>query len=53
MVTAIYERAKKLVRFSFPQDRGMDEYFFRRVESAPRKQAASMIVLAVEPTDYF
>lgn len=53
MATIIDERAEKLDCFSFPQDRGGYEYFFRRVESVQQKQAASAIVVAMEPTNYF
>jgi transposase len=53
MVAVISERAEKLDRFSFPQDRRGYDYFFRRVESVRRKLGATAIVLAMEPTNYF
>jgi transposase len=53
VVTVIGENAEKLDRFSFPQDRGGYEYFFRRVESLQQNHHASGFVLAMEPTNYF
>jgi transposase len=53
MVAVISERAEKLDRFSFPQNREGYEYFFRRVESLQQKHHASKFVLAMEPTNYF
>jgi transposase len=47
------ERAKRLDRFPFPQDRGGYEYFFGRVESVRQRNNASAVVLTMEPTNYF
>jgi transposase len=53
MAAVINERAERLDRFSFPQDRGGYEYFLQRVENVREKQNASGIVVAMEPTNYY
>lgn len=53
MVVVINEKADKLDRFSFPQDRGGYDYFLRRVEGVRQKQHASRLVVAMEPTNHF
>jgi len=53
MVVVITDKAERLDRFSFPQDRGGYDYFLRRVESVRQKHHASAIVVAIEPTNYF
>jgi transposase len=53
MVVILDERAKRLDRFKFPQDRGGYEYFFRRVESVRQRNNVAAAVLSMEPTNYF
>jgi len=53
MVIVINEKAERLDRFSFLQDRGGYDFFFRRVETIRQKQKASGVVVAMEPTNYF
>ncbi len=53
MVVILDERAKRLDRFKFPQDRGGYDYFFRRVESVRQRSNAAAVVLSMEPTNYF
>jgi transposase len=53
MAAVINEKAERLDRFSFPQDRGGYEYFFQRVENIRQKQNAFWIVMAMEPTNYY
>jgi transposase len=53
MVTVINEKAERVDRFSFSQDRGGYEYFLQRVEHVWQKQNASGIVVSMEPTNYF
>jgi transposase len=53
MVVILDERAKRLDRFSFPQDRGGYDYFFQRVESVRQRNEALGVALSMEPTNYF
>jgi transposase len=53
MVVLINEKADKLDRFSFPQDRGGYDYFLQRVEGVRQKQHSSKLVVAMEPTNHF
>jgi len=53
VVEVINEKAERLDRFSFPQDRGGYDYFERRLEGLRRKNQASEVVVAMEPTNYF
>jgi transposase len=53
MVIVINERAERLDRFSFPQDRGGYDFFFGRVETLRQKQEVDGVVVAMEPTNYF
>jgi transposase len=53
MVVVINEKAARLDRFSFPQDRGGYDYFLRRVEELREQHHATEIVVAMEPTNYF
>jgi transposase len=53
LVVILDEQAKRLDRFTFPQDRGGYEYFFRRVEGVRQRWNASAVVMSMEPTNYF
>lgn len=53
LVVIINERAERLDRFNFPQDREGYEYFFRRVEGLRQKKNSSAVMIAMEPTNYF
>jgi transposase len=53
VVVVINEKAERLDRFNFPQDRGGYDYFLRRLEKLRQKYNASEIVMAMEPSNYF
>jgi len=53
VVIVINERAERLDRFSFTQDRGGYDYFLRRLEGVRQKQHAPTMVVAMEPSNYF
>jgi transposase len=53
MVVILDERAKRLDRFKFPQDRGGYDYFFQRMEGVRQRNNAMAVALSMEPTNYF
>jgi transposase len=53
VVVVINEKAERLDRFNFPQDRGGYDYFLRRLEKLRQKYNASEIVMAKDPSNYF
>ena len=53
VVIVTNERAERLDRFSFTQDRGGYDYFLRRLEGVRQKQHAPTTVVAMEPSNYF
>ena len=53
VVVVINEKAQRLDRFSFPQDRGGYDYFLQRMEGLRQKHQASEVVVAMEPSNYF
>jgi len=53
VVIVIDEKAQRLDRFSFPQDRGGYDYFLQRLEGLREKYRASQVVVAMEPSNYF
>jgi transposase len=53
VVVVINEKAERLDRFSFPQNRGGYDYFLQRVEVVRQKHHAPAFVVVMEPTNYF
>ena len=53
VAVVINEKAQRLDRFSFPQDRGGYDYFLQRLEGLRQKHPASGVVVAMEPSNYF
>jgi transposase len=53
VVVVINEKAQRLDRFSFSQDRGGYDYFLERLEKLRQKHNASEIVVVMEPSNYF
>jgi transposase len=53
VVVVINEKAQRLDRFSFPQDRGGYEYFLQRLDGLCRKHQAPEVAVAMEPSNYF
>lgn len=53
VAVVINERAQRLDRFSFPQDRGGFDYFLQRLEGLRQKHRAPGVVVAMEPSNYF
>jgi transposase len=53
VVIVISERAERVDRFSFSQDREGYDYFLRRLEGLCQKHQASEVIVAMEPSNYF
>jgi transposase len=49
----ITEKAVRLARFSFPNDRDGYDYFHRRLTALREKNCASGVLVGMEPTNYF
>jgi transposase len=47
------ERAERVARFRFPNDRDGYDYFYRRLEAAQERQQAPAVLVGMEPTNYF
>lgn len=47
------ERAERLDRFGFPNDKGGYDYFHRRLETLRDRQQAPAVLVGMEPTNYF
>jgi hypothetical protein len=47
------ERAEQLARFAFSNDREGYEYFHRRLERLQAQQQAHVVLIGMEPTNYF
>jgi transposase len=52
-VVVIDERARKLIRFQFPQTADGHRYFLNKLEALQAKLFAPEVVVAMEPTNYF
>jgi transposase len=52
-VVVLNERAERMDRFSFPQDRGGYSHFLQRLESLRQKSEAQEVVVVMEPSNYF
>ncbi len=53
VAVVLSERAERLARFRFPNDRGGYDYFYRRLEAVQGRQQASAVLVGMEPTNYF
>lgn len=53
VAVVLSERAERLARFGFPNDRGGYDYFYRRLEAVQRRQQAPAVLVGMEPTNYF
>jgi transposase len=50
---AITERAERLARFTFPNDRDGYDYFYRRLTALQEQNLAPGVLVGMEPTNYF
>jgi transposase len=53
VVVVINDKAQRLDRFSFPQDRGGYDYFLQRLAGLRQKHQAAQVVVTMEPSNYF
>jgi transposase len=53
VAVVLSERAERLARFRFPNDRGGYDYFYRRLEAVRGRQQAPAVLVGMEPTNYF
>lgn len=53
VVVVINEKAERVDRFSFSQDRDGYDYFLKRITGLHQKYQASEVVVAMEPSNYF
>ena len=53
VAVVLSERAERLARFRFPNDRGGYDYFYRRLEAVQGRQQAPAVLVGMEPTNYF
>lgn len=53
VAVVLSERAERLARFGFPNDRGGYDYFYRRLEAVQGRQQAPAVLVGMEPTNYF
>jgi transposase len=53
VAVVLSERAERLGRFGFPNDRDGYDYFYRRIEKVQKRQQAPAVLVGMEPTNYF
>jgi transposase len=53
VAVVLSERAERLARFTFPNDRDGYDYLYRRLEAVRERRQAPAVSLGMEPTNYF
>ena len=53
VAVVLSERAERLTRFGFPNDRDGYDYFYRRLKAVQERQQAPAVLVGMEPTNYF
>ena len=53
VAVVLTERAERLARFGFPNERDGYDYFYRRLETIQKKRQAPAVLVGMEPTNYF
>jgi transposase len=53
VAVVLTERAERLARFGFPNERDGYDYFYRRLEAIQKKRQAPAVSVGMEPTNYF
>jgi len=53
VAVVLSERAERLGRFGFPNERDGYDYFYRRLEAFQEQQQAPALLVGMEPTNYF
>ena len=53
VAVVLTERAERLARFGFPNDRDGYDYFYRQLEAVQGRQQAPAVLVGMEPTNYF
>ncbi len=53
VAVVLTERAKRLTRFGFPNNRDGYDYFYRRLEAVQNGQQSPAVLVGMEPTNYF
>ena len=53
VAVVLSERAERLTRFGFPNDRDGYDYFYRRLEAVQEGRQAPAVLVGMEPTNYF
>jgi transposase len=53
VAVVLSERAERLDRFGFPNDRDGYDYFYRRLEALRGRQQSPAVLVGMEPTNYF
>jgi transposase len=53
VAVVLTERAERLARFGFPNERDGYDYFYRRLEAIQKKQQAPALLVGMEPTNYY
>jgi transposase len=53
IAVVLTERAERLARFGFPNERDGYDYFYRRLEAAQESRQAPAVLVGMEPTNYF
>jgi len=53
VAVVLSERAERLARFGFPNDRDGYDYFYRRLKAVQERQQAPALLVGMEPTNYF
>jgi transposase len=53
VAVVLTERAERLSRFGFPNERDGYDYFYRRLEAIQEQQQAPAVLVGMEPTNYF
>jgi transposase len=52
VAVVLTERAERLTRFGFPNERDGYDYFYRRLETLQHQQDAPAVLVGMEPTNY-
>jgi transposase len=53
VAVVLTERAEQLSRFGFPNKRDGYDYFYRRLDTIREQQQAPVVLVGMEPTNYF
>jgi hypothetical protein len=53
VAVVLTERAERLARFGFPNERDGYDYFYRRLEAIQERQQAPAVLVGMESTNYF